>query len=173
VNAKPRATVRKKLVTTNPQAQRKAIQDSTPKFSHTEYLPLSLHVGAGGVLCKKIKVKTTEQIWYRDAVFEVIVPPGTETDLASIPRALWTILSPWDIALPAIFHDVLYSQQPVARVVADAALLSMLEQRQVQWYVRWPVYAAVRMFGRSAWNHHARAIARRRRVLEYVKRNEE
>lgn len=168
---KPRATVHKKLFTQNQQAQRKAIATSTPQFSHDEYLPLSLHVAPGGALCRKVRVKTTEQIWYRDAVFEVTVPSGTESDLASIPRVLWCLVSPWAIALPAIFHDALYATQPVARVVADAALLSMLEQRNVQWCVRWPVYLAVRMFGGRAWQHHTRAIERRKRVIEFANRD--
>jgi len=34
---------------------------------------------------------------------------GMKTDLASVPRACWAILSPWDVARPAVIHDHLYS----------------------------------------------------------------
>ena len=33
---------------------------------------------------------------------------GFETDLASVPRAIWWLISPWDIARAAIIHDLLY-----------------------------------------------------------------
>ena len=31
-----------------------------------------------------------------------------ETDLASVPRSIWWLISPWDIARAAIIHDLLY-----------------------------------------------------------------
>ena len=33
---------------------------------------------------------------------------GFETDLASVPRAIWWLIAPWDIARAAIIHDLLY-----------------------------------------------------------------
>ena len=33
---------------------------------------------------------------------------GFVTDLASVPRAIWWLISPWDIARAAIIHDLLY-----------------------------------------------------------------
>jgi len=33
-----------------------------------------------------------------------------ETDLASVPRAIWWLISPWDIARAAIIHDLLYKR---------------------------------------------------------------
>ena len=33
---------------------------------------------------------------------------GFKTDLASVPRVIWNIISPWDIARAAIIHDLLY-----------------------------------------------------------------
>ena len=35
---------------------------------------------------------------------------GFETDLASVPRAIWWLISPWDIARAAIIHDLLYKR---------------------------------------------------------------
>jgi len=40
---------------------------------------------------------------------EIFVKPGFNTDLASVPRALWAFISPWDIARSAIIHDHLYA----------------------------------------------------------------
>tara|TARA_Y100001963_G_scaffold33738_1_gene46830 strand:+ start:228 stop:698 length:471 start_codon:yes stop_codon:yes gene_type:complete len=34
---------------------------------------------------------------------------GMKTDLASVPRALWNLISPWDVARAAIIHDHLYA----------------------------------------------------------------
>jgi hypothetical protein len=68
------------------------------------------------------------------------------------------LVTPWEIALEALFHDQLYSTQMVARVVADAALMSMMEERGVVGYIRWPVYLGVRFFGGWAWRQNAKAL---------------
>ena len=39
---------------------------------------------------------------------KVYAPAGYHTDLASIPRAGWMVVAPWDVARAAIIHDVLY-----------------------------------------------------------------
>ena len=38
----------------------------------------------------------------------IFVPSGFETDLASVPRAAWALIAPWDVARAAIVHDILY-----------------------------------------------------------------
>ena len=143
--------------TTDPAVQKALVQKNTPKFSHDEYLPLEINIKRAGVFCQRVKVRTTQEVWYRDGVLTVVVPVGFVSDLASIPRIIWVLFSPWDIALESLFHDQLYRQQPVRRVVADAALMSMLEERECVWYVRWAVYLGVRMFGWLAWNKNAAA----------------
>ena len=35
-------------------------------------------------------------------------PTGFETDLASVPRAMWAFIAPFDVARAAIIHDLLY-----------------------------------------------------------------
>lgn len=150
--------VRKVNATTDPRWQATLVQISTPEFSHDDDLPLRISTRQRG-LCRRPRVTTIEPIWYRDQLLSVSVPVGFVCDLASIPRWLWWILSPYDIALESIFHDLLYREQPVKRVIADAALLSMLEERGQPWYVRWPVYFAVRIFGGKAWESHARDSA--------------
>ena len=38
----------------------------------------------------------------------ITVPTGFETDLASVPRAMWAFIAPFDVARAAIIHDLLY-----------------------------------------------------------------
>jgi len=37
------------------------------------------------------------------------VPPGFQTDLASVPRPLWWLIAPTDVARAAVIHDFLYT----------------------------------------------------------------
>ena len=34
---------------------------------------------------------------------------GLKTDLASVPRIVWAVISPWDVARAAVIHDHLYA----------------------------------------------------------------
>ncbi len=38
----------------------------------------------------------------------ISVKKGFKTDLASVPRLMWNLIAPWDIARAAIIHDYLY-----------------------------------------------------------------
>jgi hypothetical protein len=38
----------------------------------------------------------------------ITVPKGFNTDLASIARPMWSVISPWDVARAAVLHDMLY-----------------------------------------------------------------
>ena len=38
----------------------------------------------------------------------ITVPTGFVTDLASVPRAMWWLIAPFDVARAAIIHDLLY-----------------------------------------------------------------
>jgi len=39
---------------------------------------------------------------------KITVPVGFVTDLASVPRAMWWLIAPFDVARSAIIHDLLY-----------------------------------------------------------------
>ena len=84
----------------------------------------------------------------------VHVPLGFETDLASVPR-LPVVFFFGDIGpYAAVVHDFLYSQQSdvaVSRRAADDVLLEALEVTGVAWWRRWPMWLAVRLFGRRCW----------------------
>ena len=97
---------------------------------------------------------------------KVYAPKGYDTDLASIPRAGWALVAPWDVARPAIIHDVLYGALRDAltnkthevklvdemRAAADRTFLegmSHVEPPIKMWKAK-PCYWSVRPFGRFA-----------------------
>lgn len=96
----------------------------------------------------------------------LVVPAGFTTDLASIPRALWTVIAPFELSCVApIVHDWLYQHggrietrhatlrlmRTFSRADADAFLLDLMEQEAVSVWRRWSAYHAVRLFGASSW----------------------
>lgn len=81
-----------------------------------------------------------------------VIPEGFETDLASIPRPLWSFISPRYSAFiaPAILHDYLYRCANVpSRRYADKVFYSALLDNHVTAFTAWKFFAAVRLFG---WN---------------------
>lgn len=81
-----------------------------------------------------------------------IIPKDFETDLASIPRALWPILAPQytGFVAPAILHDYLYRcNNHLSRKYADEVLYSALITEDVTPYTASKFYAGVRLFGGS------------------------
>jgi late competence protein required for DNA uptake (superfamily II DNA/RNA helicase) len=94
------------------------------------------------------------------SVVTVTVPTGFQTDLASIPRFLWSMpgFSPLDRnGLPAVLHDFLYSTTSTAeypvfvRSQADECLRAALEDEGENVVVREMIYLAVREFGAGHW----------------------
>lgn len=95
---------------------------------------------------------------------EVKCAKGFVTDLASVPRAIWWLIAPWDIARAAIIHDLLYKQIRVyraktdhdkklvgpAKVAADKVFLMAMKDAEPS-VPSWKIYAAyyaVVLFGR-------------------------
>ena len=39
---------------------------------------------------------------------KITVPKGFKTDLASVPRGIWWLIAPFDIARAGVVHDYLY-----------------------------------------------------------------
>jgi hypothetical protein len=105
-------------------------------------------------------------VWLRDPGLEsrfpvsVTVPVGFVTDLASIPRAFWSIYKPDDeYAHAAIVHDYLYWTQTTSRETADDIFLMMMKEFSVGAVSRVIIYEAVRLAGQSAWDGNAKARA--------------
>lgn len=98
-----------------------------------------------------------------DIVGKIVVPARTVTDFASIPRAFWRILPPWDThRLAAIIHDWLYSNQPVlngvavTKDIADRVFLEAMQELKVPAWKANTMYRAVKWFGGSIWDEHKR-----------------
>jgi len=97
---------------------------------------------------------------------EIKVPAEFKTDLASVPRSLWTFLSPWDVARAAVIHDQLYLACAVyylsekmnkttwkkARKVSDKVFLLAMEAASppVPKWKKKAAYYSVRLFGKKA-----------------------
>lgn len=88
-----------------------------------------------------------------------VVPAGFVTDLASIPRALWNLVAPFELSIAApIAHDWLYKHggqlldaAPYARAEADALFRSLMARAGITRAHRTAAYLAVRLFGGSSW----------------------
>lgn len=83
------------------------------------------------------------------------VPKHFKTDLASIPRWYWSIISPArsDLMESAIVHDYLYQcHTPFTRRQSDDILYSLLRSEGVSEYTAGKMYFAVRIFGSSHFN---------------------
>lgn len=79
---------------------------------------------------------------------KAVVPAGTETDFASVPRLLWWLFPPIGRYMrAACLHDALYANPNVSRFLADALFREGMNDLAVPWYVRLPIYYAVRIFG--------------------------
>jgi Protein of unknown function (DUF1353) len=93
-----------------------------------------------------------------DVPFNVDVPIGFVTDLASIPRVFWAILPPAArYSYPAIVHDFLYWTQPCTRQRADEVLKLAMKDMDVPVLKAHPIYDAVRLAGGAAWSSNAAA----------------
>lgn len=78
------------------------------------------------------------------------IPAGTVTDLASVPRVLWTIFPPHGrYAKAAIVHDYLYEQSIGTKAWADAVFLEAMQVLGVPKWRRTLMYFAACIFGRG------------------------
>ena len=89
--------------------------------------------------------------------------PGMKTDLASVPRICWALISPWDVARAAIIHDhlyaalrsycdeedYLYTVWKRGKDLSDTIFLlgmKSADPKVPKWKI-YPAYWAVRLFG--------------------------
>ena len=88
---------------------------------------------------------------------------GMQTDLASVPRACWAFISPWDVARAAVIHDHIYAalrkyyasgdcseiRWSAARALADDIFLMGMNSAEpaVPCWKKFFSYWSVRVFG--------------------------
>lgn len=91
--------------------------------------------------------------------YDVVIPKGFVTDLASIPRGFrWLITVNGKHRKAAIVHDYLYAlrgvivgRNPLTRKECDVVFLEAMEVCDVNWPTRKTMYAAVRAGGMFCW----------------------
>lgn len=84
-----------------------------------------------------------------------VVPKNFKTDLASVPRVLWSFTAPQYTGFvpPAILHDYLYSCANLGtRKWSDEVLYSALLSSGVTRYTAMKFYLAVRLMGSRHYN---------------------
>lgn len=103
-----------------------------------------------------------------DPYAPVDVPAGFVTDLASVPRYLWSWLPNDGPYLHAvIIHDWLYWDQARARDEADNILWVDMSDLKVGYLTRQAIYQGVHWWGQAAWNEDTRLkAAGEKRVLK-------
>lgn len=92
---------------------------------------------------------------------EIEVPEGFVTDFASVPRAVWSYLSPEDpvIIFASVVHDWLYSVRGdlgagavMQRAQCDAVLREAMLASGARASMAWLVEKTVGIFGGSRWD---------------------
>lgn len=80
------------------------------------------------------------------------IPAGFETDFASVPRFFWRLFPPTGrYGKATVIHDYLYRCCPdVPRAICDQVFLEGMTVLGVNWFTRYAMYRAVRMFGGAA-----------------------
>ena len=81
---------------------------------------------------KDINFESLEKIGVKVLSSKISVPKGFVTDLASVPRIVWNIIAPWDIARAAIIHDLLYLRIRLYRAKPRGLGSSFVDMRLVK-----------------------------------------
>ena len=88
-----------------------------------------------------------------DVKLRVIVPHGTKTDFASIPRFAWWIVGPpsGEYKWAAVIHDLLYRRQVTSRFLAVSLMRELMSELKVACWKRLVIYYTLRLFGGYAY----------------------
>jgi len=96
---------------------------------------------------------------------KVTAPAGLKTDMASVPKFMWWLIAPFDVARAAVIHDVLYAKIRHyryhggedwvafrAKKVADLVFKHAMDDAEppVSGWKKWLCYQAVNLFGKSS-----------------------
>ena len=96
---------------------------------------------------------------------KVTAPAGLKTDMASVPKFMWWLIAPFDVARAAVIHDVLYAKIRhyrwhedegkvafKAKKVADLVFKHAMDDAEppVPGWKKYLCYQAVNWFGKSS-----------------------
>jgi hypothetical protein len=89
--------------------------------------------------------------------YNILVPAGTLTDMASVPRLLWRVLNPTGGASrAAVIHDYLYrcgmAKYDINRAMADKIFLYAMKDLGIELWRRTAAYLGVRIGGGFSYN---------------------
>jgi hypothetical protein len=83
---------------------------------------------------------------------KVIVPAGTQTDFATVPRLLWSFVSPYGYdEVSFIVHDYLYDNRMYTRKFCDEQMLFLQLTCGASYLRAFVMFMAVRIFGKKYW----------------------
>jgi hypothetical protein len=123
--------------------------------------PDVLQVADAGMRNGSRVFRLTHRFRYLSSFGIITVPPGQETDGASIPHVFWSILEPFGPWFPAaVIHDYLYSpaNDDFDRWESDYIFKEAMFNLGVPWHKREVIYNAVRLFGWRAFNAKIKTI---------------
>ena len=87
----------------------------------------------------------------------ITVPQGFTTDFASSPRFAWILIPPDGCYTQAcVLHDYMYLTKYNTRKRCDEIFLEAMEVLKVNWFKRYTMFWAVRIFAGGAWKKHRR-----------------
>ena len=83
----------------------------------------------------------------------ITIPAGFKTDLASVPKFLWSVFPPFgEGVLAYIIHDYLYVEKPYTRAFADKEMLIWAMALTGKKFDPKARYYTVRALGGFVWN---------------------
>lgn len=96
------------------------------------------------------RYRTCDELTVNIDTHEYQVPSGFDTDLASVPKLFWSVLSPAEAKMmgPAVLHDYMY-QCPgeLTRRYADDVFYSSLIESDMKSSQAYQMYTITRLFG--------------------------
>lgn len=100
------------------------------------------------------RFKMYEDMHYEDAQFKMTLFKGFESDSASNPKFLWSIIGcPFGekYTRPAFMHDIFYRSGVFSRKMSDYLFLKMMVEEGVERAKARAMYLAVRAGGESSY----------------------
>lgn len=100
------------------------------------------------------KIHQPFEFWLTEDETDIIkIPVGFITDLASVPRIMWSFLPPdGKYAKAAIIHDYLYDNALRSKTEADLIFLDAMTVLGVPKWKRTIMYLAVKYFGHGKYH---------------------
>lgn len=86
--------------------------------------------------------------------YDITIPQGFITDLASVPRIVWWLIPPYGTyTINAIIHDYVYKHKLLPRRQADTVFLQDFDPKfPIPKWEKFSLYWGVRIFG-GLWYH--------------------